>query len=299
MSTLAVTGADGLVGSHFCRHFARRGWSVRALVRDPARPPPLPAAGAPVPRFLCSLPEGIDAAGLTGVDVLVHCAYATRARDLAAARQINVDGTRALLAQARAARVGRFVFVSSLSARADARSYYGRSKHELEQALDAKRDLILRPGLVLAAEGAGLFQRLRAEVARSRFVPVFTGDEAILQTVHADDLCSALERALDLGIAGALNVAEPDGWPFVRFLRELAARLGRPITPVRLPAGPSLWTLRILEALRMRLPVTSENLLGLFCMRHRPTAVDLDRLGLRLRTAAQSLDELVGPVIER
>src|ERR671936_481863 len=32
-----VTGAAGLVGSHVCQELARRGWKIRALVRDPKK----------------------------------------------------------------------------------------------------------------------------------------------------------------------------------------------------------------------------------------------------------------------
>src|SRR2546423_15480651 len=32
-----VTGANGLVGIHTCRELCRKGWQVRALIRDPAK----------------------------------------------------------------------------------------------------------------------------------------------------------------------------------------------------------------------------------------------------------------------
>jgi len=294
VKTVAVTGASGLVGTHFCRFFALRGWNVRALVRDPEDALSLGSRSDSIPRFRCRLPGEVDPAGLAGANVLVHCAYATRGQDLADAQRINIAGTHELIELGRELRIERIVFISSLSASATSRSYYGRSKHAIEQTLAPLADLILRPGLVLSAEGSGLFQRLRDTIARSRFIPVFTGEEAILQTVHVDDLCAALERAIELELTGALNVAEDEGWPFVRFLGEVAARLGKSCVPVRLPATPALWTLRALEALHLSAPVTSENLLGLLGMRRVSTAADLQRLGLQVRTAAESLDAILG-----
>src|SRR5919202_4789040 len=42
-----ITGAAGLVGSHVCRELARRGWKMRALVRNPKKAA-LRLAGVPV-----------------------------------------------------------------------------------------------------------------------------------------------------------------------------------------------------------------------------------------------------------
>src|SRR5919201_4072412 len=42
-----ITGAAGLVGSHVCRELARRGWKMRALVRNPKKAA-VRLAGVPV-----------------------------------------------------------------------------------------------------------------------------------------------------------------------------------------------------------------------------------------------------------
>ena len=189
----------------------------------------------------------------------------------------------------------RFVFLSSFSSRADAHSYYGRSKHALEQELDPERDLILRPGLVLAAGAGGLFQRLCTAVERATLVPVFGGGRQVVQTVHVQDLCLCLERALDMDLTGALDVAEPDGLTYAQLLREIRARTGGRCHLVPLPLHPVLWALRVSEALRLPAPVTSENLQGLRGLRHVDTRPDLERLQLELRTASESLDAVLGP----
>jgi hypothetical protein len=56
-----------------------------------------------------------------------------------------------------------------------------------------------------------------------------------------------------------------------------------------LPLGPALAFLRLAEALRLPLPVSSENLLALRSLRAQPAADDLRGLGLRIRPAAESL----------
>lgn len=277
-----------MVGRHLCDHLRRRGWAVRALMRD-VNAYPFTEGG--IERRGMDLPDVLHDDSLAGVEIVVHAAYATRARDPEAARRVNEDGTLRVLAAARDGGVRRFVFVSSLSAHADARSRYGRGKLAMEAHMDPARDLVLRPGLVLARDG-GLAHRLWHAIARARIVPVVGGGRQIVQTIHIDDLCDAFARALDLDLTGCIHVAEPDGLAMQEFLALLARTAGvRPLM-LPLPATPALWLLRALEAARLPLPVSSENLLGLMTMRHVETRADLERLQIRVRDARESLADL-------
>lgn len=112
MKTILVTGATGKVGSRLVKRLARRGHHLRALVRDAARAVDL--LGDHV-----ELVEGdlLDAASLDaavrGVDAIVHCAAFFRGATPEQAHAVNELGTRQLADAARAASVGRFVFIST------------------------------------------------------------------------------------------------------------------------------------------------------------------------------------------
>jgi nucleoside-diphosphate-sugar epimerase len=286
---VAVTGATGFIGRHVCRRFARAGFRVHALARDPVRASFDEQAIRP---HRLDLPGEIGRAALDGALALIHCAYATREADPAHARPVNELGTRALLEASREAGVPCFVFLSSQSAHEGATSYYGRSKLELERLLSPERDLILRPGLVLGRGSAGLFERMCAWVRGARVVPLFGGGRQPLQTVLIDDLVEAIHVAVIRGHTGRYTVAEPEPIEFARFLRLLAAHLGARPLFLPLPLRPTLVVLSALEALGLRLPVSSENLRGLAQMRADPTADDLARLGVSVRPAADSLEAL-------
>jgi nucleoside-diphosphate-sugar epimerase len=207
VGTVAITGATGLLGGRLSTDFLRRGWRVRALSR---RPVPAGLCEPSVVSFHCDLPHSIDVRALRGADVLVHCAYATRSSDLRADWRVNVQGTRRLRACAREAGVRKFVFVSSVSARPNALSFYGRSKWELEHELDQRSDLTIRPGLIVARSG-GLFRRMVDAMRRTAIIPAFGGGRQIAQTIHVDDLTTAFERAVRQDLSGVLIVAEPRG----------------------------------------------------------------------------------------
>jgi NADH dehydrogenase len=287
MFTVVVTGASGFLGGHLCRTFVARGWAVRALVRRPDAAT-LPA-GVTVGR--CDLPDHVDAAALAGADALVHAAWATRETDDARAERQNVGGMRALVDAARSAGVRRILFISSVAAAPDAPNAYGRSKAAAERMLDA-RDLVVRPGTILARGGGGIFGLMRDLMAKLHVVPLFGGGRQPLQTVHVDDVCEAVARAIERGIAGAINVAEPDPLSFRDVLKLAAARMGTRCLFIPLPFAPALAAVRAMERFGLPTPLRSESLLGMKGLRALPVADDLRRLDLRARPVGESISEI-------
>ena len=286
--TVVVTGASGFLGGHLCRALRTRGWDVRALVRRPE------SAALPIDVRVgrADLPDTIDETLLYDTDVLVHAAWATRETNEARAERQNVEGTRRLVEVARRAGVGRLVFVSSVAAALDAPNYYGRSKAAVERLFDPARDLVVRPGTILARGGGGIFGLMRDLMQTVHVVPLFGGGRQLLQTVHVDDLCEAVARAIERGLTGVVNVAEPDPMAFRDALRLAARRMGVRCLFVPLPFAPVLAMVRTIERLGLPSPLRSESLLGMQGLRAVPVADDLCQLDLRVRPAAESFAQI-------
>jgi len=287
---IAITGASGFIGRHLCDHFRRLGWEVRGLVRNTAA---YPFGEQGVKLFACDLPDDLDWSSFEGAGVVVHCAYMTRFTDLASARRVNDLGTREVVKLARATNA-RLVFLSSQSAHEEARSYYGKSKLALEKLFSPACDVVFRSGLVLGKAGDGLFHRMCDMVRRSKVIPLFGGGHQPIQTIHVDDLCRAVEAAVEKNLCGLFTIAEPRSLEMGQLLRAIASRLGsRPIF-VPFPIPPMMLFLRAMETLHLPFPVSSENLLGLKCLRATDTSRDLAALGITARSATESLDEILG-----
>lgn len=284
---VAISGAAGFLGAALCRHLAAHGFAVRALARSPAR---RPEALASLAWYRCALPDDVDPRAFESVDTFIHCAYDTRFRSAEHARAVNVAGSERVFRIARERGVRKIVFVSSMSAHADAISLYGRTKLEVEALLDPARDLAVRPGHIVG-EG-GVFWRTAASISALPFIPLFSEGLERLQTIHLDDVCEGLRRAIERDCTGTLLLSERDPVTLREFYAAIARALGRQPRFLRVPGGLALRLLRAAERIGFSLPVSSDNLLGLQRLRAFDVGADLQRIGLRPRTMRESLTEI-------
>lgn len=110
MTSILLTGATGLVGSRLLPRLVDAGHTVRALVR---RDLDLPA-GATAVRGDLDDPASL-APALDGIEAVVHLAALFRTQDEAAIWRANLDGTRHLIAAARAHAPGARLVMASTS----------------------------------------------------------------------------------------------------------------------------------------------------------------------------------------
>ena len=115
MPCALVTGATGMLGAHIVDRLLTDGWSVRAMVRDPASAGWLEAQGASLHTADVLDGEAFTAAA-RGCDVVFHAAAAITppAGSWEAYRRPNVDGTQNAISAARATGA-RLLHVSSVA----------------------------------------------------------------------------------------------------------------------------------------------------------------------------------------
>jgi nucleoside-diphosphate-sugar epimerase len=273
-----VTGATGLLGSYIAERLCADGWSVRALVRDPARAAWLDSLG-------CSLHRGdtLDAAAFSaaarGCDVIFHAAAAVTPRGgWEAYRRPNVDGTRNAIDAARLTGA-RLLHVSSVAVYGGSRyqrddrptdeqaslgplpdsAWYARSKRESEAAvLDAHQAgrvwaTAIRPCVVYGRRDRQFTPRA-ARLFSSGFAPLVGGGRATIALVHAANVADAAVRAVHTDAAGgnAYNTTNDFPITFAELVRLAAAGLGRRVTPVRIPVSVARAAARLAGLLAAR-----------------------------------------------
>lgn len=246
---ILVTGASGFIGQHVVRVLAERGYSVRAASRHPIVFDSPRVEGVAVGDMSRSFAAEFL---VRGVDAVVHAAGLSHARtDLppAAYMSINVDATRQLARAARAARVKRFVLMSSIRAQvgvthpgivteatpAAPTDAYGRSKQAAEAVVaqmlegSATRWTMLRPVLVYGPGVKGNMAVLLKIAALPVPLP-FGALKARRSLVSIGNLISALQYVLQTQTAenASFIVADREALTMAEIIRALRRGLGRP-----------------------------------------------------------------------
>jgi uncharacterized protein YbjT (DUF2867 family) len=169
---IVITGAGGFLGCELARRFLVRGWDVVGISRQE------PAAVRLSGFFSSSLGQAAPAGAFQGADLVIHAAHDRSA----GAQSLNVGGTQRWAEQARREGAAQQLFLTSVSAHAQAPSEYGRAKAELETYFFGIGALVLRPGLVIGA--GGTFGDLARMIRRYPALPVLGADR--LQVVLTD-----------------------------------------------------------------------------------------------------------------
>lgn len=222
---MLVTGAAGLVGTHACRELARRGWKVRALVRDPAKAASRLAELKVELRVGDVRDERALAAALEGASAVVHLAAIAIERGSDSYDSTNTDATLTLLRAAGTAGATRFIYMSQNGAASDSPYEFLRSKGIAEDAVRASglRWTSLKPSVIFGPQDA--FVNVLARMIRlSPLVfPIPGGGRARFQPVSVKDVASVIAVALDRD--DTIGQAYGLGGPAVLTLREMTERI--------------------------------------------------------------------------
>ena len=173
-------------------------------------------------------------------------------------KRVNVEGTRAVVDEARRAGAPRLVYVSSLGADRG-RSDYHRSKlagEEIARGFGAGA-LVVRPGNVYGP-GDGVISLLLKMMRTLPVVPVIDGGDHEFQPVWADDLGQALAMACERDdLAGrTLEIAGPDRTSMRDLIDRFEGIIGKSRVRVPLPGRLASLGARVGEAAGLDMPIT-------------------------------------------
>jgi nucleoside-diphosphate-sugar epimerase len=252
---IIITGANGFIGSYLVNYFLERNFLVTAFVRKkPA------TTDARINYQLFDLKDTIPEIAFPGSDYLIHCAY-IKTEDNPDARIINNEGTKKLLDLSRKYNLKKFVFISSFSAHNQAVSEYGKSKYESEKIFDSERDLVLKPGLVIG--NGGLFMNITSHLKKNRIIPVINGGRQLIQTLFIGDLAEVIETGITRDVSGVYPVAELHPVTMSEMYRLICRKERKNPVLISVPFFFAWFGISVFNYLRLKTPVSKENLLGL------------------------------------
>ncbi len=223
--TIAVTGGTGFVGQCVIDVLRERGFEVRALART------VPAELSGVEWIEGDLSDKTALAKLcAGAEAVIHIAGLTNATDPARFDTVNVLGTLNVVEAAMAARVKRFVNVSSLSAREPGLSAYGASKAKAERLVGASPLdwTSIRPPAIYGPRDRDMLELFK--LARWGVVPMPPAGKASM--IHVRDLAELLVKLIPVRETSTHRMFEPDdgrkgGWAHGELAQAIGAAMGK------------------------------------------------------------------------
>ena len=277
MPTAFVTGASGFVGANLTRSLLARGWRVRALVRGAA--PSL--GGLDVETIHGDLFAPELSAAMRGCEAVFHVAatYSLWRRDRDAVMRANVEGTRNVLAAARAAGVARTVHTSSVAAigvREDGVPADETYQSRPERLIGAyKRSKYLAEQEARRAFGSGqdvVIVNPTTPVGPWDAKPTPTGDMIVrflsgrmpayvdtgLNLIDVRDVAAGHVLAYERGVAGERYILGGDNLTLHEVLERLATIVGRKTPSIRLPRALPLAYAALGELVLARFGVTPD-----------------------------------------
>ncbi len=267
MARIFVTGGTGFVGKAIIHALQAHGFVVRCLVR-PGSEQDLRGFEAieRVPGDVLT-PGGL-AAGIEGCAAVIHLVGIIRehpGRGITFER-LHTLATRVMTEATRGAGVRRYLQMSALGTRPNARSTYHRTKWEAEELVrrSGLQWTIFRPS-VIYGPGDGFVTMLARLVRWLPAVPVIGDGRYQLQPVPIEHVAEGFARALgrDVTIGQTYEVGGPRPYPFNEILDLIGAALGKPkVRKVYHPLGVMRPLVSVFERLPA-FPLTSDQLLML------------------------------------
>lgn len=224
---VTVFGGSGFVGRHVVRALARRGYRVRAAVRNPNLAGHLQPLGnvGQIQSVQANLRHrgSVDRA-VQGADHVVNLVGILHEGGRQTFDAVQDFGARAVAEAARRAGAG-LTHQSAIGADGDSASAYARTKRAGERAvLETVKDaVIFRPSIIFGPED-GYFNRFAAMSRFSPFIPLLGGGHTRFQFVYVDDVAEAIAHAVDGKVKGG-RIYELGGPEIVSFRESMELML--------------------------------------------------------------------------
>lgn len=282
--TIIITGANGFIGEYLVNYFSAKYWEVKAFVHS------IPQNKLKDVEYVqYSLEKKPYEGAFKSVNYLVHCAY-LRFEKNKMSDSINLSGTKTIVELCRENNI-KPIFLSSFSAHKNAESHYGKSKLECEKLFDLSKDIVLKPGFVIGEKGMG--SELIKRINGSSLFPLIGGGGQPIQTVSIDDLCSVIETVCIHDLSGLFYVAEQEPISMKNFYKEIAHQLNKKIRFISFPLPLLFFACKLFETLGIKIPVSSESVLGLKHLTKFDTENDLKKIGITLKKYRESLQSVL------
>jgi uncharacterized protein YbjT (DUF2867 family) len=229
MKRVLVAGATGYLGRYVVKEFKKQGCWVRALTRSADRLDDLKDYVDEA--FIGAMTDSVSLAGVCeGIDIVFSSIGITKQKDNLTYMDVDYQGNKNLLEEARKAGVSKFIYVSVFNAEkmSNLKGIQAKLKFTQELKESGLDYLIVNPNgffsdmleyLKMAQQGRGY---------------VFGTGENRINPIHGEDLAEACVNAAD-GQEKEINIGGPDVFTHNQILEIAFESMGNPVKISRIP----------------------------------------------------------------
>jgi len=266
MTHYMITGGAGFLGINMVRYLLERGHTVTSLDMAPFDYPEKDK----ITEVIGDIRNRADVdKAMEGAEIVIHTAAALPLYKPEEIYSTDIDGTTTVMESALAHNVDRFIHISSTAVygipdhhplfeddKLEGVGPYGEAKVKAEEVCEGYRDRIcvpiIRPKSFIGPERLGVFALFYDWAKDAKNFPVLGNGNNAYQLLDVEDLCASIYLTATLDKDKVNDTFNIGAREFTTFKEDYQAVLdyagfGKHIIP--LPAGPAIFTLRVLESL--------------------------------------------------
>ncbi len=192
---ILVTGGTGFVGSHLVKRLAQKKIQTRCLIRVNSNIELLKELGIEVAYGDVTDKDSLKKA-MQGVGAVIHLVGIIIEHKGATFEIIHKQGTTNVIDVCKEAGVRRFIYISALGARENARSRYHKTKWEAERAAinSGMEYVIFRPSIMIG-EGGEFITMISKIVRRAPIIPIIDGESRV-QPIYVENTVDCILKSL-------------------------------------------------------------------------------------------------------
>lgn len=263
---IVITGATGFVGEEIARQVHEAGYPIRAIVRDPQQARWLTERyGAELFHGNVLYPPSIEGA-MRGANCVIHLVGIIHEQNENTFERAHTRATQYVVDEAKKSGVKRYVHMSALGVRENARSRYHQTKWAAEEYV-RKSGLawtIFRPSFIYGPKDKAI-NTLAKLVRRLPFVPVLGNGNTKIQPISVGNVAKAFVASVrnDASIGKAYDLCGPEAFTWNELYDKLQKILGTRKPKLHLPLPIARVQAALFEKILPTPPFTRDQLLML------------------------------------
>ncbi len=263
---IVITGATGFVGEEIVKLVCAAGFPVRAIVRETGSAQWLADRyGAELFHGNVLFAPSIEGA-MQGANCVIHLVGIIREEKESTFERAHTQATKNVIDEAKKASVKRFLHMSALGTRENARSRYHQTKWAAEECV-RKSGLawtIFRPSVIYGPKDKSVNTLVKV-MRRLPFVPVLGTGNTKIQPISIENVARAFVAAVrnDNSIGKAYDLCGPDAFTWNELYDKLQLILGSRKPKLHLPLPVARVQAALFEKILPNPPFTRDQLLML------------------------------------